>query len=208
MRLEHRDVLVRGGMEDDGRAVLLEHLAPHDRAFLDVDELRHGGGELPLLQLLLDLEERPLGVVDEDEPRRADPGDLPTELRADRSACPRNEHRLAFEVRRDFLEVDLDLLAAEDVLHLDGPNLAGEPEVAGDELVRLGRVLTGTFACCALSTIRRRTSPETDGIAMSNSSGRWSRSTCGRSSSAPRTRTPMIRECCLRGSSSTKPIGV
>ena len=56
--------------------------------------------------------------------------------------------------------------------------------------------------------VRRRTSPETDGIASSTSSGLRSRRTCGRSATVPSTRTPMIRVCRLRGSSSTNPIGV
>ena len=160
-------------------------------------------------ELALDLEQRALGVVDEDEPRRPDPRDLAAELGADRAARARDENGLPLEVRRDLLEVDLDLLAAEHVLDLHRADLAGEAEVAGDELVQARKRLDRDFRLLrGLARSGGARSPEADGIAMSNSSGRLSRSTCARSSIPPRTRTPMIRECCLRGSSSMKPIGV
>ena len=86
-------------------------------------------------ELALDLEQRPLGVVDEDQPRRPDARDLAAELRADRAAGAGDEHGVALEVRGDLVEVDLDLLAAEHVLDLDGTDLAGEVEVSRDQLV-------------------------------------------------------------------------
>src|SRR6185312_12270901 len=98
-------------------------------------------GEVALLQLLFDLEERPLGVVDEDEPRRPDPRDLAAQLGADRAARARNENGLPVEVRRDLVEVDLDLLAAEHVLDLHRTDLARETEIAGDELMEGGQRL-------------------------------------------------------------------
>jgi hypothetical protein len=60
----------------------------------------------------------------------------------------------------------------------------------------------------AKSTTFWRVAPEADGIAISTSSGRWSRKICGSSSVVPRTRTPCMRMFFLRGSSSTIPIGV
>ena len=136
MRLQHRDVLVRRGVEDDGRLVLLEDLAPERLSVLDVDELRQRGGEAALAdELALDLEERPLGVVDEDQPRRAHPRDLAAELRADRAARTGDEHGVPFEVAGDLVEVDLHLLAAEHVLHLHRADLAGETDLPGDQLV-------------------------------------------------------------------------
>ena len=131
MRLHQRHVLVRGGVEDDRGPVLLEDLAPERLPVLDVDELRHRGREVALVdELALDVEQRRLGVVDEDQPRRIDTGDLTAELCADRAAGTRDEHGLFLQVRGDAVEVDLHLLAAEDVLDLDGADLPGEVEVA------------------------------------------------------------------------------
>ena len=64
------------------------------------------------------------------------------------------------EVAGDRLEVDLDRLAAEHVLDLDGPDLPGEVEVAGDELVQarqrlhrhaLPRAPSSTIRCAHLA---------------------------------------------------------
>ena len=124
-------------MEDDRRLVLLEHLAPHRLRVANVDELRYGSGEVALVhELALDVEQRGLGDVDEDEPRRPDACDLAAQLGPDGAAGAGDEHGLILEVGGNALEVDLDLLAAEDVLHLDRPDLTGEVEVAGDELVQ------------------------------------------------------------------------
>ena len=80
-----------------------------------------GGEEPPLAdELTLDLEERRLGVVEQDQLRRPDAGDLAAELRADRSSGAGDEHDLACEVVGDRREVDVDRLAPEHVLDLDG----------------------------------------------------------------------------------------
>jgi hypothetical protein len=71
-----------------------------------------------------------------------------------------------------------------------------------------GSVLTGTPASRVMSTIRWRTSPEADGIAISTSSGRFSWRIRESSSVVPSTRTLCTRRFFLRGSSSTSPIGV
>ena len=75
-------------------------------------------------ELALDLEEAGLAVVDEHEPGRAHAGDLPAQLGADRAARAGHEHHLAGEVPGDRREIDLDGLAAEEVLDLDRPDLA------------------------------------------------------------------------------------
>ena len=63
------DVLVGGGVEDDGRAVLGEHLA-HPLLLLAVGEHRDRRAHVAvLLELAHDLEQVVLGVVDEHEPR-------------------------------------------------------------------------------------------------------------------------------------------
>ncbi len=100
VRLDEGHVLVRGGMEDDGRAVLLEDLS-HLGRIAGVGEHRRRRVEAALVdELALDLEEPRLRVVDEDEPRGADAGDLATELGADRAAGARHEDDLTREVAR------------------------------------------------------------------------------------------------------------
>ena len=108
----------------------------HLRAVADVGEHRDARREAALGdELTLDLEQRGLALVDEDQPLAADARDLPAELGADRAAGAGDEHRLVGEVRGDRREVDLDRLAAEHVLDLDGPDLPGELDVARDQLV-------------------------------------------------------------------------
>ena len=86
VRLHERHVLVRGGVEDDGRAVLLEDLA-HLRRVARVGENGSRGVEVALVhELALDLEQARLAVVDEHEPGRAHARDLAAELGADRAA--------------------------------------------------------------------------------------------------------------------------
>ena len=81
VQLHHRHVLVGGGVEDDRRAVLGEHL-PHPLLLLAVGEHRDGRAHVAvLLELAHDLEQVVLGVVDQHQPARADPGDLAAQLR-------------------------------------------------------------------------------------------------------------------------------
>ena len=137
VRLHERDVFVRGRVEDDGGAVLLEDLA-NLRRVARVREHRRSRMEVALVdELALDLEEAGLAVVDENESSRAHAGDLAAELRADRAAGAGHEHDLVREVARDRVEVDLHRLAPEEVLHLDRADLPGEVEVARDELVQV-----------------------------------------------------------------------
>ena len=115
-------------MEDDARPVALEDLA-HLLAVADVCDHGHARREASLVdELALDLEERRLGLVDEDQPLRARSCHLAAELGADRAAGAGDEDGLAREVRGDLLEVDLDGLAAEDVLDLYRADLCREVE--------------------------------------------------------------------------------
>jgi hypothetical protein len=124
-------------VEDHSGAELLEHVAAQRRPVLDVGELAQHGREVALVdQLPLDLEQRSLGVVDQNQPRRPDARDLAAQLGTDRPARSGDEHGGALEIGGDLVEVDLDLLPAEHVLHLDGTDLAREIEVSGDELVQ------------------------------------------------------------------------
>ncbi len=129
-------VLVRRGVEDHGGPVLLEQLA-HLRLVPRVAEHRRRRVESAIVdELTLDLEQPRLAVVDQDEPGRAHARDLAAELGADGAAGAGDEHDLAREVPGDRRDVGVDGLAPEEVLHLDGPQLAREVEVSGDQLVQ------------------------------------------------------------------------
>ncbi len=102
VELHEPDVLVGGGVEDDGRAVLGEDLA-HPLALLAVGEdrgERRGMDVAVVLELALDAEEVVLGVVEQDQPARRDARDLAAELGADRAARAGDHHDLAVEVAR------------------------------------------------------------------------------------------------------------
>src|SRR5207244_1083641 len=86
VRLEERNVLVRGRVEDHARAVPLEDLA-HLGAVAAVAE--HGGDRLEVAlpdELTLDRKQGCLRLLDEDEARGFDAGDLTAKLCADRAA--------------------------------------------------------------------------------------------------------------------------
>ena len=88
-------MLVSGGVEDHVRLELLEHLA-HLGAVADVREHGQRRGKAALAdELALDVEQRWLGVVDEDDAPRADACDLTAELGADRAAGAGDENGLA-----------------------------------------------------------------------------------------------------------------
>ena len=73
-------------------------------------------------QLAVDLEERELGALDEEELRRLEAGDLPGELGADRASGAGDHDALAGEERPDLRLVEVDRLAAEEVFDLDVAN--------------------------------------------------------------------------------------
>ena len=102
-------------MEDDRRAVLVEHLAD-PVLVLDVGQDGGGGEEVAILdELALDLEQVRLGVVDQDEPVRAHTGDLAAQLGADRAAGARDQHALAGQIAADELDLHLHRVTAEHV---------------------------------------------------------------------------------------------
>ena len=116
-------------MEDDRRPVLGEHL-PHPLLLLAVGEHRDRDADVAvLLELAQDLEQVVLGVVDEHQPPRIDPGDLAAQLRADRAAGAGDEHDLAGQVGPDPLELHPHRLAAEDVLDPDLAQLPGDAQL-------------------------------------------------------------------------------
>ena len=126
--LHQADVLVRGRVEDDRRAVLGEHLA-HALLLLAVGEHRgeHRRRHVALvLELALDREEVVLGVIEQHDPVGLDARDLAAQLRADRAAGAGHEHRLARQVGADALELHVHGLAAEHVLDAHLAHLPGE----------------------------------------------------------------------------------
>ena len=127
------------------------------------------------------LDERVLGVVDQDDPLGAERRDLAAELRADRAAGAGDEHGLAGDVGGDRRDVELDGLAPEDVLDLDLAELAREVEVAGDQLVDARQRLHGDAGVAAGVDDPLARLAGADGIAMITSSGRLSTSSRGSS---------------------------
>ena len=141
VRLHERHVFVGGRVEDDPGPEAVER-APHLGAVLHVGEDGNRRVEAALVgELALDVDERVLRVVDEDDAVGAERGDLAAELGADRAARAGDEDGLAGDVGGDRGEVELDGLAPEHVLHLHLAELAREVEVAGDELVHGGQGL-------------------------------------------------------------------
>src|SRR5581483_4260881 len=208
VRLEHADVLVRGGVEDDLGPVALEDL-PHLRPVAAVREHGDGGGEVALVdELALDLEERRLTLLDEDEPRGAEPGELPAELRADRAAGAADGTVFPFTYEATRSRSTSTCWRPSTSSTWTGR--IWRPRSRSPEMSSCspGSVFTGTFAARQVSTTLWRTAPGADGIAISTSSGRLSRSRWPRSSLVPSTRTPWMRSPRLRGSSSTNPMGV
>ncbi len=117
--LEHREVLERGRVEHDVRPRLLEHLTDAD-GVADVGEhARLVGEQRAAVEHELHGVQRRLVSVEEVELRRAVPRDLPAELGADRAAGAGDEDRAAGEVAGDVLDVDVDLVPAEQVGDVD-----------------------------------------------------------------------------------------
>jgi hypothetical protein len=119
VRLHHRHVLVRRGVEDDLGRVGRQERA-HARLVADVrderDDLRLGAGPP---QVGVDVEERELGALDEKDLARLEPRDLARELGADRAAGARDHDALSGEELPDLRLVQVDGLAAEEVFDLD-----------------------------------------------------------------------------------------
>ena len=137
--LHQPDVLVGRGVEHDRRAVLGEDLA-HALLFLAIRQHRgeHRARHVALvLQLALDLEEVVLGVVDEHDLVRLHARDLAAQLRADRAAGARHEHRLARQVGAHPLQLHLHRLAAEHILDAHLAHLPRERAAAAAGLQQL-----------------------------------------------------------------------
>ena len=102
-------------------------------------------------------------------------GDLAAELRADRAAGAGDEHGRAGDVGGDRGDVELDGLASEHVLDLHLAQLAGEVEVAGDQLVDARQGLHRDAGVAAgVDDAAGAPRPAPEGMAMITSSGRLS----------------------------------
>ena len=111
--LHHRDVLVGGGMEHDvgtpGREGLLDSRrvpdVPEDRVQLEVG--------VALLEFALDVEQAPLVLLEQHEPRRRTRGDLLADLGPDRAPGAGHEHAPVAEVGPRRIQIQRDRLAAQ-----------------------------------------------------------------------------------------------
>ncbi len=199
VRLEHRHVLVGGGVEDDVRRVASRRPARIFGGVAAVGEDRDHGGEVALVdELPLDLVERRLGLLDEHELGGAEADDLAAELGADRAAAAGDRARCGRGCRRRSRR-GRPRPARGRGRPRPGPGGSGPARLTSPEISSCspGSVLTGMPSARVTSTILRRSSPGAEGIAISTSSGRWSRRTWPSSSVVPSTRTPWMREVLL-----------
>jgi len=130
---EEVDVFVRRGVEDELRPVAREEVV-HPFGVANVpDHLDEGlpGGLLP--QVEPQVHQAVLAVIEGDEPRRPEAGELPAELRPDRAPRPGHQDRPSAHPFLDPLDVDGDRLAPEQVLD---PHLADLPQrpLPGDKV--------------------------------------------------------------------------
>src|SRR5205807_49305 len=135
------------GVEDDRGLVALEDPV-HLRAAADVREHGHARREAAFVdELALDLEERRLGLVDEHEPLRPEPRDLPAELGADRAAGPGPEHAHALDAVASLARVVVDeadrRVADAAALHLLDDQLARVSGADDEHLLAAGDDATG-----------------------------------------------------------------
>ena len=131
--LHQRDVLVRGGVEDDLRMEAFED-AGQPLAVAHVGD--YGGewkAEVLGAQLLLDLEEAVLSPSEQDEARRGEGDELTDDFRPDGAARAGDEDGSAPDVPGDLVEFEPDGLAVQQVLDLHVAD-AGDAHPAGEHL--------------------------------------------------------------------------
>ena len=132
----------------------------------------HGGEAALVDELALDLEQRRLALVDEDQPLAADARDLAAELGADRAAGAGDEHGLR---RRGTTRPrrGRPRPARGRARPRPAPGGSGRRGRGRRRSARAGPAASspGRPRSRATSTIRWRISPEADGIAISTSSG-------------------------------------
>ena len=130
-------MLVRGRVEDD-RAADARRRARASGLVADVGD---EGSDLDLgarpAELAVDLEEGDLGALDEQEPGGLEAGHLARELGADRAARAGHHDALAGQELAELGLVEVDRLAAEQVLDLDVAD-PGHLDLALQDLVEAG----------------------------------------------------------------------
>ena len=201
------DVLVGGGVEDDVRPVLGEHLA-HPLLVLAVGQ--DGGGastwRSPTSSRSISNRFASLWST-QDEPARVHARDLAAQLGADRAAGAGDEHAAAGQVAADELDLHPHRVAAEHVLDAHLAQLARQAAAVLQQLEH-GRHRAHRHAALAAGAARRARASRRRRTGSRSAPRRARRPrappAARRSCRAPRRRTRMP---CLRGSSSTKPTG-
>jgi hypothetical protein len=216
MVLHHRHVLVRGGMEDHDRPILGDD-APHrverrgvreaslqSRAVVSATGRRARVALAQQGQLAIDVVERTLGAIEEDQSSRVELVDLPSQLRSDRAAGPGDEHRFAPHDVAEARLVDDHRLSAEEVLDLDLADRRG---------TRVDRRRARQGTAPSVSRARARSLPRPPagprrpklmGSRMSTRRAPVTRTTSWRFASDPRTLWPRRIWLRFRGSSSSR----
>ena len=124
--LHQPDVLVGGGVEDDLRPVLGEHLA-HALLVLAVGQDGVGEVDVALVASSRSISNRFASqCVEQHERAGVHAGDLAAQLGADRAAGAGHEHAAAGQVAADGLDLHPHRVAAQDVLDLDVAQLTRE----------------------------------------------------------------------------------
>ena len=164
VRLHQRHVLVRGGVEDDLGPVALEDL-PQLRAVAAVGEHRDARGEARARST----SSRSISnsAVSAWSTRTSRAGRTRAIWRQSSEPieppAPVTSTVLSARYDATCVEVDLDLLAAEDVLDLHRPDLAARSTSPVISSCSAGQRLDRDALARATSTTRRRTSPDADG---------------------------------------------
>lgn len=123
LALHHVHVLVGRSVEDDCRPVAGENRL-HAGGVEDVGHQRDDGRGVALaVQLALDREERPLGLLDQQHPLRPVAAELAAELAADAAAGAGDEHALAGDKLADVFALQVHGRPAEEVLDLHRADL-------------------------------------------------------------------------------------
>ena len=132
--LHHRHMLVCRGVEDVLGAVFVEDFL-HPGLVGDVGDDGGGVDFGPfLLDFQADVVQRGFGRVNQDELEGIEHRNLPHDFTADGAGGARDEHPLPFQVGGNLLQVDLDGVAAQEVLDLDfldGALLEGSLPIIG-----------------------------------------------------------------------------
>ncbi len=117
VRLRQRDVLLRRGVEDDVGALRLEDARHRGLVGHVADDRAHLGRPETPTELLVDVEERRLGPLEEHDATRAQRRDLAAQLGADAAAGAGDEDRSAGHQLAHRPGRDVDRLTTQQVLH-------------------------------------------------------------------------------------------